>query len=499
MSQRSHKISFEANPTQRAFIESRAEADLFDCRKGEGKSAALAWSCFFHTQDSVRRYGVAPEWVFIRDTWENMRRSTQREFFHWFPPGVIGEYFEGKREFHWRGEQVGLQGRVTFMGVDDEADASKLASMPLGGCAIDEPSPATGDGGGVSKFVFQTAMMQLRQRGLGWYAMKLAQNNPDESHWTYSTFWDPGTPELKPPDHLPPRQQGGFRPWQTKVPENVKNLPKGYYEGQRVLLAGRDDLIRRFVDGKHGHQQVGRPVTPEWVDDLHLADDLRPVAGVPLQLLWDGGHNPTCIISQVTPLGNWLVFEVIVGDGIGMVQLIEDVVKPRLTDRFRDWFVDRGGFGWRHIGDPALDQREQSSIFQSAALVIRRELGGVFLKGPVKPDARIRPLRAVLSKHHGGRGVVQVDRSHGKALWHALRGGWHWRVGRTGAIGEIPKNIHSHPGDAFGYGAAVLFPVGRLLTPGVVGGSAPRPYFTGGRRGLGFERPGYRPPPEVLG
>ncbi|TVR78980.1 MAG: hypothetical protein EA405_13600 [Rhodospirillales bacterium] len=444
------------------------------------------------------RDGVGPEWVFIRDTWENMRRSTQREFFHWFPPGVIGDYAEGKKEFVWRGEQVGLVGRVTFMGVDDEADASKLASMPLGGCAIDEPSPATGDGGGVSRFVFQTAMMQLRQRGLGWYAMKLAQNNPDESHWTYEVFWDPGTPQMRPVGKLPPRQVGGFRPWQTREPENVKNLPAGYYEGQRVLLAGRDDLIRRFVEGKHGHQQVGRAVTPEWSDDVHLSVGLEAVRGVPLQLLWDGGHNPTCIVTQVTPLGSWLILEAVVGDGIGMVELIEDVVKPRLTDRFRDWFADKGGPGWRHIGDPALESREQSSILQSAALVIRRELGGSFIKGPVKPDDRVRPLRAVLRKLVGGRGLVQVDRVWAKPVWHALRGGWHNRVGRTGGIGEIVKDIHSHPGDAVGYGAAVLFPVGRLLTPGAVGVSAPRPYFTGGRGGLGFERPGFKGFPREL-
>lgn len=29
-----HTVKFTANPTQKLFIESRAEADLFDCRKG---------------------------------------------------------------------------------------------------------------------------------------------------------------------------------------------------------------------------------------------------------------------------------------------------------------------------------------------------------------------------------------------------------------------------------------------------------------------------------
>lgn len=59
-----------------------------------------------------------------------------------------------------------------------------------------------------------------------------------------------------------------------------------------------------------------------------------------------------------------------------------------------------------------------------------------------------------------GRGVVQVDRRRAQEVWYALRGGWHYHVARTGVIsGEPKKNIHSHPGDAMGYGAAILFPM----------------------------------------
>ena len=40
------RIEFRANPVQKAFITSRAKADLFAARMGEGKSAALCWACF---------------------------------------------------------------------------------------------------------------------------------------------------------------------------------------------------------------------------------------------------------------------------------------------------------------------------------------------------------------------------------------------------------------------------------------------------------------------
>lgn len=474
------KIEFTANPTQRKFIESRAQADLFDCRKGEGKSAGLCWAIFYHT-----KHNPGANWLVLRSTWENLRRTTLQEFFHWFPPGVFGEWRKGDKEYIWDTEKTGLKGRVIFMGVETEEDASKIASMPLAGVALDEPAPAAGDGEGISEFAFDTALAQLRQPGMNWYAAKLAQNNPDESHWTYRRFWDPGQPP-NPDAVLLPLQESGFRAWQTKEPENVQNLPPGYYENMKQQWAHRPDLLRRFVDGKHGYQQVGQPVTPEWDDTIHLASHMQPVKDVPLYLLWDGGLNPTCIITQVTPMGDWFFLESHVGEGIGVYELIEDVIKSRLATRFR-------GFDIHHIGDPALNNREQSSAAVRASRVIRKELGGDFRSGVVSLE-RIDPLRAVLRRVRHGRGIVQVDREHCREVWWALRGGWHYHMTR-GHPGGIPKNIHSHPGDAVSYGASVLFPLGALRQKG---GKIPKPpsgYFnTAPGTSLGMARPGAKLP-----
>ena len=61
-----------------------------------------------------------------------------------------------------------------------------------------------------------------------------------------------------------------------------------------------------------------------------------------------------------------------------------------------------------------------------------------------------------------------MDRHKAREVWLALRGGWHYHVARTGTISREPvKDDHSHPGDAISYGAAVLFPPGKLLkSPG---------------------------------
>jgi hypothetical protein len=381
---------------------------------------------------------------------------------------------------------------------------------------MDEVAPAAGQGG-MDELVFDVAMGRLRQSGMRWYAAKLAANNPDENHWLYKRFVDPGQPEsLVPPELLPPEQVPGFRAWHPIEPENIHNLPPGYYEKLRRMWGHRQDLVNRFVDGKFGFQQIGQAVTPQWADERHLAVGLTPESRIPLVLLWDFGHNPTCVVTQVTPMGHWLVLDSMVGDGIGVEELVKQQVEPLLVDRYSK-------FTWKHIGDPAGMAGEQTSVMRSPVRYLVRELGGSWRSGPVKPDEGIEPLRAILGRSlAAGRSVVQVDRHRARHVWQALRGGWRFAVARTGIVSREPvKDIHSHPGDAMRYGAGVLWPLDKL--PGgkkapvrrpqtaSFGSRKPKPQGAPseapapsqsrrpeGRSGpLGFERPGLRVPKEA--
>lgn len=459
------KIDFVPNPVQKRFIESRARADLFSSRMGEGKSAALAWAVWWHTLNNP-----GARWAIIRDTWETLRDTTQKEFFKWFPPGIFGHYNKSEKTFYWTAG--GMEGEVMFMGMDDPSDASKLQSRELAGFGMDEPAPAA-ESGGINEFIFDVAMSRLRQPGMKWYAAKLAQNNSDESHWTYKRF-------VEEPNE-------GFVVWQPDKPENERNLPPDYYATLRMIWAHRPDMVARFVDGQYGFQRIGRPVTPEWSDKVHLATGLVPVKGQPLYLLWDFGLNPTCIITQVTPLGHWLILDSFVGEEMGVAELIETVVKPRLQHRYRN-------FVWEHIGDPQGSQREQSSSATTAVRVLRKTLGGKWRPGPRNLQERVEPLRWTLRQMRNGTGLVQVDRSNAKEVWYALRGGWHHHVARTGIVSREPtKDMHSHPGDAMGYGAAVLFPLGTAQQRMKRLGIRQPSFMQASKPGLGIGRPDARP------
>ena len=447
------RIEFKPNPTQRAFIQSQAQADFFSTRVGEGKSTALNWANLYHT---IHNPGA--KWAMIRDTWENLRRTTLASFFERFPPGVMGTWHETNKEWNWASGIC--DGKIIWLGMDDPKDAAKLQSLELAGFGADEVAPAEGSGG-VPELVFDLALTRLRQSGMNWYAAKLASNNSDDTHWVHKRFVDPGA--------------DGFKLWQPAGSENEKNLPPGYYEMLRKQLRHRQDLVSRFIDGQFGFQQIGTAVTPQFNEKLHLATGLAPVRGADLTLCWDFGLNPTCIITQVTPLGYWNILQSIVGDGIGVTELIQEVVKPLLAARYF-------GYRWRHIGDPNGNMREQSSSKQSAVRVIRQELGGAFRGGPPGFFERVEPLRAVLSRSVGGRGVVQVDRTRARDIHLALRGGWHFKETSGGLLSTEPvKDIHSHPADALSYAAARLFPVGRLQRQGGQKAS-PRATFFGGQQ-----------------
>lgn len=454
---KAHEVKFNPNPVQKGFIESHAMADLFSSRMGEGKSTALSWSALYHT-----RHNPGARWILMRDTWANLQRTTQKTFFEWFPPQIMGTYHVQSKTYKWASGIA--EGEVIFMGMDDPKDAASLMSMELGGLGMDEAAPAAGSAG-IDELVFDIALSRPRMQGMKWTTIKVAENNPDESHWTHRRFVQNPHPE--------------FKLWQPASPENLLHLPPDYYEKLRVAWAHRPDLIRRFIDGEFGFQAVGKAVTPQWQDKKHLTLGLKPIPGLQTIILWDFGHNPTAILTQKTPLGHWLILDALVGDEMGAEELIGDAVKPLLATRYPRTTL-------LHIGDPQGKEREQTSIHRSAVGFLKKELGGVWRDGPVKPMHRIPPLQAALH-----RGTIKVDRDRARAVWHALRGGWHYHITRTGVISGAPvKDLHSHPGDAMSYGAAILFPMRKFsTTPQGTGTQAAQPKWFN-RGPLGFERPG---------
>ncbi len=427
-----HRMEFKAGPTQRRFIETDARAALFASRAGEGKSAAIVQACGYF----ARKYHKAnPTAIIARNTLVNLKRTTLLEFLKWWPSGIFGTFHKGDMVYEWT--VPGFGGAVHFMGFDSEKATEKVLSMPVDFAGLDEAAPAT-DQGGINELVLDMLLQRGRNPGVDKPQIKIAVNNTDEEHWLYPRFVDPGSE--------------GFECYQTGAqPENLDHVRKGYYEDMARDNAHRPDLVRRYVEGKWGFQQKGVAVTPQWSDELHLADNLQPIRGIPLSLSWDFGHNPRCTVSQHTKT-NWNVLGCYGEDGVGTYQLIESL-KPILLSRFENKFV------LKHTGDPNGATKDPGDSRNSPLRAIKEELGGSWVAGPTKPALIIDPLQRVLTKQSGGRGLLQVDRVHAKMIWYALRGGWHKQKNARGVVSPNPtKDLHSHPGDTMGYEAARTYP-----------------------------------------
>jgi hypothetical protein len=472
-SPRVHRIVFEPTPTQKAFVLDRREAVLFCGAMRAGKTVGLCWSAYVYT-----RMNPGAPIIVIRDTWTNLQRTTLKTFFRIFPPGICGTWRAEAREFVWGME--GLEGTITFLGMDDSKDVGKLQSLEAGLILIDEAAPGI-DQGGISEEVFDFAMGRISAPGMKWHQVKLAANPPDESHYLYTRFVDPGEP--------------GWGYYKTDGRENEKNLPVGYYEALERRYRHRPDLLRRLVQGQFGFTQIGKAVTPEWNDAVHLVDHLRPMPGVPYHIGLDFWHNPAAVICQKTPLGKLHVLWCGVGEGLGIEEFVDETLRSVLIDQFD---ARRHRLIW--VGDPTGSIPDQSSRKRSAALSVVQQLGGSYQAGPRDEYTRIESLRAVLRRHD----LLKVDKHQARAIWHALRGGWHRRViGNT--VGGIVKDMHSHPADALAYLVARLYPLDRVSKMGYSGKNLVIPsagvvsgvYVSGGPGGGPQTYPGMRIPKDA--
>lgn len=475
-------VSVYLSPTIDDFVHCNADLAILYGPRGEGKTVGSIARILRLSGESPDAWPV--RWVVLRDTWVNLTRT------------IIPTLEEGHRLGWWHAEFT--EGKSECMlnrglahlylwGYDHDRDANKFQGFEAGGVVIEEPAPAADLVSGVPASVLALASSSLRQKNVKYPSIQIPMNPPDDDHWT-----------IELADQL---EELGLEHVQYKVfripaGEN-RHLPPGYRERMRALLeaAGRQDLVRRLVEGQIGTVRVGEPVTPEFSDD-HIAKEPIDIRyGFQTFRFWDFGLNPTCIWAQLTPSGCLNVLGCVVGVNMGVEELIEQHVIPweakwklwKITARRKDSWREapyaalarstaKGrNFQVRDIGDPAGYERDQSSSERSARKSLENLLHTTLEKGPVPWPARRDSVKAVLTRMIGGRPLLQID-PEAAPLIQALRGRWRYAKYPTGRVSPEPiKDMASHPGDAFGYGCAVLWPVHELTEQATSANPARRP------------------------
>lgn len=383
----------------------------------------------------------------IRDTHANIKRHMVKSI-----QKAAGGYVEFHQDHH---KMIAPDIECDLLGMDDEASSARLQGGEYDLIWVEEPAPVIHTGNaGMRKSVYTTAQRRIRG-GRTPKRLQVSMNPASTDHWTYMEFIQKPLPIMKVF-----RIKKGENPFLSKEDRDARAL----------AFRDRPDLAKRYDEGDFGAVWAGLAITPEFSERIHVAADLNgnpywllPIRGVEGIRLWDGGLNPSCVILQITPSGHLNFLDCIVGENMGMRQMIRTKLKPVLA-RPRYEAI----FRWRDIGDPAINTRDQSDSDQRAANVIEEELSTSkfqvrFESGVSDWNTRREGLKEMFSRNIDGKPMVQINHrpTEGQScnwLIMLFSGGYQYPVNAVGQVNRDGplKNLYSHPGDAISHGIPIL-------------------------------------------
>ena len=228
-----------------------------------------------------------------------------------------------------------------FRALDRPNDIKKLLSLEITGMWLNEARE-------IPKAVLDMGIGRCgrypskRDGGPSWFGVIMDTNPPDSDHWYYKLF-----EEELPHNHAIFHQPSGT----SDAAENVDNLPPAYYIN---MQAGKDqEWINVYVHGNYGFIADGKPVYPEYKDDIHAVSHELPHAGSGKIFVGiDFGLTPAACIGQITASGQFQIIDELVTFDMGAVNFGK-LLKEKLNNEYC-------GCELEIYADPAGEQRAQT-------------------------------------------------------------------------------------------------------------------------------------------
>ena len=227
--------------------------------------------------------------------------------------------------------------------------------------------------------------------------------------------------------------------------ENIENLPANYYEN---LLGRGEEWAAVHIESLWGTSNAGQAVfrrsfhAPTHVRDMKVVvNPLRPIA-----IGLDFGRTPTALIGQVDTFGRLLVFKEIVTEDMGLIQMVEEYLKPVL---FGEPFNGKRFFV---VADPA--GRERSQLSEENPFDILKQRGFLaYPAGTNKIANRLTAVEGILRRQIAGEPAIQIAREGCPTLIRALGNKYRYRRKKDGQIEDVPEKLHpwSDVSDALQY------------------------------------------------
>ncbi len=430
---------------------------------GSGKSVACIMEVFLRgmqQRSSGPRNVRKSRWAIIRNTYPELKTTTIKTFLDWF--GDIAKMrwdVPITADIHVAlDDGTIMELEIIFIAMDRPKDIQKLKSLELTGAFLNEASE-------LSKSSLDMATSRVgrypakRDGGPSWHGIIMDTNPPDDDHWYYKL-----AEEDKPEIHLPDGSVLKYDFWRqppalifnegtgeyTPNPnaENIVNLELGYHYYFQQLPGKTREWINVFVMGLYGTIHEGRPVYPEWNDQIHCSKTIiEPQRGLRLLLGWDFGLTPSVIFAQFHPRGQLRVIDELVSEDMGILQFARDVVKPHLVNTYPGMAIE----SW---GDPAGGQRAQADKTITCLKILA--LQGIPTEPTTSNDwitRRESVVKFLTSQRDGEPGFLLSPNC--RILRKGFNGGYKYdriQISGEDRFKDMPsKNSYSHPQDGLQY------------------------------------------------
>jgi len=401
-------------------------------------------------KDGFRR----SRWVIVRNTRDQLKKTTLKTWLQWFPDGVVGHWKESEMTFFLN--LADIRAEIMFLPLDTPDDQQRLLSLEATAMFFNEARETheeliTASRSRMPRYPSKAMLALDPVTGkipTYWSGLIMDSNPPSEDSWLYEQF------EVSQPNGWEIfRQPSGLSP----DAENLDALGDTYYE--TMMEGATEDFIRVHVRGEYGRSLVGRPVyEASFVKDFHVAKEpIIPLVfdSYPVVIGMDFGRTPAAVFGQRSPRGAVHILDSLYVENMGLEKFIEEHVKPLLALRFHKNKIIV-------IGDPAGWAKSQLSE-ESVADVFKRQRM-VALRAPTNdPVKRISAVEKLMSKQSGGAALFLVD-PRCKHLIQGLYGGYKYKRKKDGDYETSPlKDEYSHDNDALHYLALGIDPGGAAL------------------------------------
>ncbi|MHB8388052.1 MAG: hypothetical protein ACYDBH_00560 [Acidobacteriaceae bacterium] len=424
---------------------------------GSGKSVGSQW-------DIPRRAGMQrpstldgrrkTRFAIVRNTMPQLRDTTMKTWFDWFPNGSLGYYKETGKTYFIKQDDIDCE--VIFRALDDPSDVKNLLSLELTAAYLNEfrdiareivealdgrigRYPRMNEGGATWAGIFGDSNMP--EEGSYWERM-LEGYDPDDSKKKKSNGWE----VFRQPPGMIRHLDGTYSPNSTA--ENLANLPPHYYE--HLVTGKTEEYIRTYVMCEYGRSKGGKPVHPMFNRDIHVAR--APIVPNPKNLLLvsaDFGLTPAIVLKQQDAFGRVLTLDEIITFGMGIERAIETRLLPLIRQKY-------DGYEMFVTGDPSgnrgsdADENSCADVFKNYA---RKGLGKVkfaWSNNPIHRQGATDYFLGMLVDR--GMAAYQIDPGC-EWLIQALSGKFAFKKTKDGReSAEVDKNDWSHVGEANQYG-----------------------------------------------